>query len=141
MVSKCFANSKKSKSIETHGIVSLLREVEEVSITMLDSIFSSICPAKETSNKWSMVFKSSESKRVHCEGDKEENINQVQNMYSSLKALNKKSSKTNEILGTQEVQKCLKTYDINMQECEDKLDYLVRSLIKARVSILNVINH
>ncbi|KAK1400332.1 Eukaryotic translation initiation factor 3 subunit a protein [Heracleum sosnowskyi] len=113
MVSKCFAGSKKSKinkSIETPAIVSLLREVEEVSITVFESIFSSICPAKEASkqNKWSKVFK---------------------------------SSKTSGITGTQEVQKCLKALDMNMQECEDKLDCLVRSLIKTRVSILNVLNH
>lgn len=62
-ISKCFSSSKKlkiNKNIETPAIVSLLREVEEVSITVFESIFSSICPAKETSkqNRWSMVFKS-----------------------------------------------------------------------------------
>lgn len=143
MVSKCFASSKKSKinkSIETPAIVSLLREVEEVSATVFESIFSSICPAQETSKKcrWSMVFKSTQSKRVHCKDDRVENINQVQKMDM---ALNKKSSKPSDIMGIHEVQKCLIALDMNMRECEEKLDCLVRLLIKARVSILNVLNH
>ncbi|WOG99809.1 hypothetical protein DCAR_0519165 [Daucus carota subsp. sativus] len=144
MISKCFTSSKKSKinkSTETPAIVGLLREVEEVSIRVFESIFSSICPAKVTSNRWSLVFKSTQSKRVHCEGDIEENINQIQKMDMILEALNKKSSKANDILGTQEVLKCLMAMDMNMQECEEKLDLLVRSLIKTRVSILNVLNH
>lgn len=146
MVSKCFSSSGKSKinkSIETPAIVSLLREVEEVSITVFESIFSSICPAKEASkqNKWSKVFKSTQSKRVHCEENTEENINKVQKMDMALEALNRKSSKTSDITGAQEVQKCLTALDMNMQECEEKLDSLVRSLIKTRVSILNVLNH
>ncbi|KAK1400338.1 DUF241 domain-containing protein [Heracleum sosnowskyi] len=90
MVSKCFSNSKKSKinnSTETPAIFVLLREVEEVSLTVFESIFSSICPAKESSNRWSMVFMSTESKRVHCEGDREENIHQVHNMDMALESL------------------------------------------------------
>ena len=146
MVSKCFSSSKKSKinqSIETPGTPSLLREVEEVSITVFESIFSSICPAKETSkqNRWSKVFKSTQSKRVHCEEEREQNINQVQKLDMALEALTKKASKTSDIMGTQDVQKCLTALDMSMQECEEKLDCLVRSLIKTRVSILNVLNH
>ncbi|XP_074361352.1 uncharacterized protein LOC141701617 [Apium graveolens] len=128
-VSKCFSSSNKlkiNKNSETAAIVSLLREVEDVSIRVFDSIFSSICPAKETSkqNRWSMVFKSTQSKRVHCEGD-----NQVQKMELALEALYKKSSTGNDIMGTQEVQKCLMALDMNMQECQEELDCLVRSLI------------
>lgn len=139
MVSKCFSSSRKSKinkSIETPAIVSLLREVEEVTITVFESIFSSICPAKEASkqNKWSKVFKSTQENR-------EENINKVQKMDMALEALNRKSGKTSDITGAQEVQKCLTALDMNMQECEEKLDSLVRSLIKTRVSLLNVLNH
>ncbi|WOG99814.1 hypothetical protein DCAR_0519170 [Daucus carota subsp. sativus] len=146
MLSKCFAGSKKSKinkSIETPAIVSLLREVEEVSISVFESIFSSICPAKEASTKstWSKVFKSTQSKRVHCEEDTEEIINQVHNMDMALEAISKKSSKKSDITQTQDVQKCLTALDMNMQECEEQLDCLVRSLIKTRVLILNVLNH
>lgn len=97
MISKCVASLKKSeinKRIESPAIVRLLREVEEVSITVFESLFSLICPGMETSNRWSMIFKSTHSKRVHCEGDREENIYQVQKMDTALEALNKKSSKT-----------------------------------------------
>lgn len=75
-------------------------------------------------------------KSVHCEGD-----NQVQIMEMALEALYKKSSTGNDIMGTQEVQKCLMALDMNMQECQEELGCLVRLLIKTRVSLLNVLNH
>ncbi|KAK1400339.1 DUF241 domain-containing protein [Heracleum sosnowskyi] len=112
MVSKSLANFKKSQSKkckETSATVSLLREVEEVSTTIFESLFSSVFPAKETSkqNRWSLVFKATQSKRVHEVSE--------QNYLMAL--------------------------DTNMQHCEEDLECLFRSLIKTRVSILNVLNH
>ncbi|XP_074364226.1 uncharacterized protein LOC141705051 [Apium graveolens] len=70
MISKSLASFKKSqnkKCKETSAIVSLLREVEVVSITIFESLFSSLVPAKEASkqNRWSLAFKSTQSKHVH----------------------------------------------------------------------------
>ncbi|KAK1351712.1 DUF241 domain-containing protein [Heracleum sosnowskyi] len=111
MVSKSLASFKKSqnkKCKETSAIVSLLKEVEEVSLTIFESLFSSVFPVKETSkqNRWSLVFKSTQSKRVHEVSE--------QNYLMAL--------------------------DTNMQRCEEDLECLFRSLIKTRVSILNVLN-
>ncbi|KAK1400349.1 DUF241 domain-containing protein [Heracleum sosnowskyi] len=111
MVSRSLASFKKSqnkKCKETTATVSLLREVEEASITIFESLFSSVFPAKESSKqtRWSLVFKSTQSKRVHEVSE----------------------------------QDYLMALDTNMQHCEEDLECLFRSLIKTRVSILNVLN-
>lgn len=143
MVSKCLASLKKSqnpKRKETSAIVRILREVEEVSILVFESLFSSLFPAKETSkqNRWSMVFKPTQTKRVH--GVSEDN-NEVQKLQTNLEALYKqKINMQLDFLKIQETQKCLTALDMNMQQCEEDFDCLFRSLIKARVSILNVAN-
>ncbi|KAL8150049.1 hypothetical protein AgCh_006890 [Apium graveolens] len=111
MVSKSLASFKKSqnkKCKETSAIVSLLREVEEVSITIFESLLSSVFPAKDASkhNRWSLGFKSTQSKLVHEVSDL----------------------------------KCLIELDRKMQDREEYLECVFRSLIKTRVSILNFSN-
>ncbi|KAK1400337.1 hypothetical protein POM88_010200 [Heracleum sosnowskyi] len=144
MVAKCLASLKKSqssKSNETSAIVRLLGEVEEVSIVVFESLFSSVLPAKEASkqNRWSMVFKPTQTKRVH--GVSEDKFNEVQKLQTNLEALYKqKINMQLDFLKIQETQKCLTALDMNMQQCEEDFDCLFRSLIKARVSILNVAN-
>ncbi|WOG99808.1 hypothetical protein DCAR_0519164 [Daucus carota subsp. sativus] len=141
MVSKCLASFKKSqnkKCHETSATVSLLREVEEVSITMFESLFSSVFPAKETSkqNRWSLVFKSKQSKRVH-----EVSEGKVEEMQMDIEAIYKqKINMESDFSRIQGAQKCLMALDKNMQQCEEDLECLYRSLIKTRVSILNVLN-
>nr|XP_017250632.1 PREDICTED: uncharacterized protein LOC108221253 [Daucus carota subsp. sativus] len=139
MVSKSLATLKKSqnkKCNETSATVSLLRDVEEVIITMLESLFSSVFPAKETSNqnRWSLVFKSKQSKRVHVEGKVEEMQMDIEAIYKQKINLQSDFSRI------QGAQKCLMALDKNMQQCEEDLECLYRSLIKTRVSILNVLN-
>lgn len=56
----------------------------------------------------------------HAESEKQ-NIN-MQSDFSRIK----------------ETHKCLIALDMNLQQCEEDLDCLFRSLIKCRVSILNV---
>ncbi|KAL1814954.1 hypothetical protein ACET3Z_017528 [Daucus carota] len=139
LVSKSLATFKKSqnkKCNETSATVSLLREVEEVSITMFESLFSSVFPAMETSkqNRWSFVFKSKQSKRVHEEGKVEEMQMDIEAIYKQKINLQSDFSRI------QGAQKCLMALDKNMQQCEEDLECLYRSLIKTRVSILNVLN-
>ena len=141
MVSKCLYNLKKSqnrKSNQTSTVVILLRELEEVSATMFQSLFSSTVPSKQ--NLWSMAFKSTQSKRVH--GVSEGNTNEAQNMQMDIKAIYKqKIDMQSDSLMIQEIQKGLMALDMNLQQCEEDLDCIFRSLIKTRVSILNALNH
>ena len=142
MVSKSFVDFKKSqdkKSNESSAILRVLKEVEEVSVSVFESLFSSVFPAKETSKqkRWSMVFKSTQSKRVH-EASKD---NEVQKIHLNLQALYQQKRNTqSDLLRIQETQKCLMALDMNMQQVEEDLDCIYRSLIKTRVSILNVVN-
>ncbi|WOG99806.1 hypothetical protein DCAR_0519162 [Daucus carota subsp. sativus] len=136
LVSKSLATFKKSqnkKCNETSATVSLLREVEEVSIMMFESLFSSIFPAKETSkqNRWSLVFKSKQSKLVHDVSERQMDFEAIYKQKINLQS---------DFSIIQGAQKCLMALDKNMQQCEEDLECLYRSLIKTRVSILNVIN-
>ncbi|KAK1351715.1 hypothetical protein POM88_053998 [Heracleum sosnowskyi] len=126
------------KSNEGSVIVNLLKEVEQVSLTVVESLFSSVFPAKETSkqNRWSMVFKPI---RVH--GASENSFNEAQKMQIDLEALYKqKINFQTDFTRIQQTQKSLIALDMNMQQCEQDLECLFRSLIKSRVSILNVLN-
>ncbi|WOG97732.1 hypothetical protein DCAR_0417073 [Daucus carota subsp. sativus] len=137
MVSKSFTNFKKShdKNRDSPAILSLLKQVEEVSITVFESLFSSVFPATSKQNKWSMVFKSTQSKHLH-----KDNNNQVDKIQLNLEALyQQKRNSQSDLLRIQETQKCLMGLDMNMQQVEEDLNSLYRSLIKTRVSILNSI--
>ncbi|KAK1351711.1 DUF241 domain-containing protein [Heracleum sosnowskyi] len=139
MVSKCFVSLKKSqdkRSNEASVIVNLLKEVEQVSLTVVESLFSSVFPANKTSkqNRWSMVFKPT---RVH--GASEDNFSEAQKMQIDLEALYKqKLNFQTDFTRIQQTQKCLIALDTNMQQCEEDLECLFRSLIKS--SILNALN-
>ncbi|KAK1362249.1 DUF241 domain-containing protein [Heracleum sosnowskyi] len=141
MVSKCldsFTNAQNKKRNQTSAVVSLLRQVEEVSATMFQSLFSSACPIKQ--NRWSLLFNSTQSKRVHGVG--EDNTNEAQKMQMDIKAIYKqKIDMQSDHLMIQETQKGLMALDMNLQQCEKDLDSIFRSLIKTRVSILNALNH
>lgn len=139
MVFKCLVKkSQNEKSNQTSAAVSLLREVEEVSTTMFQSIFSSALALKQ--NRWSLVFKSTQSKRVH--GVTEGNTNEAQKLQMDIKAIYKqKIDMQSDSSMIQEIQKGLMALDMNLQQCEEDLDCIFRSLIKTRVSILNALNH
>ncbi|XP_074361356.1 uncharacterized protein LOC141701620 [Apium graveolens] len=120
-VSICLNKSQNEKSNQTSAVMSLLREVEE-------------------QNRWSLVFKPTQSKRVH--GVSEGNTNEAQKMQMDIKAMYKqKIDMQSDSSLIQETQKGLMALDMNLQQCEEDLDCIFRSLIKTRVSILNALNH
>lgn len=138
MISKCFTSIKKSgsnKSSETLSTVSMLREIEELNIAIFESLLSSVGTASKQKS-WSSVTKFTQSK---CISANEGNMSEAHELQMNLEALSK--HKGSDILKIQQVQKCLMELDTSMQQYEEYLNSLSRSLIKTRVSTLNVLNH
>ncbi|CAI9777939.1 unnamed protein product [Fraxinus pennsylvanica] len=85
--------------------------------------------------KWSLVSKFTQSSHVHSWTEDESN---AQELY----ALNiEKLQKDVDKLSVQNVTKLLKESEMTIQELEENLKAFIRSLVKTRVSLLNVLSH
>ncbi|EEF52831.1 uncharacterized protein LOC8267881 [Ricinus communis] len=154
IVEKCLGNLKKlqkcnlavrDKGPDLEAIVSILREVEGISLATFESFLSSICPPKaraKTACRWSLITKLIQSKHVPYDEDSEKDGNQVEKVDASLIALSKqKFSENIHFIQVQRLQKGLETLNSSIKEVEDGLDSVFRCLIKTRVSILNNLSH
>lgn len=85
---------------------------------------------------WSLVTKFTQSKRISAN---EDNMSEAHKLQMNLEALYK--YRDLDILKIQLVQKYLMALDMRIKQYEELLNSLSRSLIKTRVSILNLLNH
>ncbi|KAF8112693.1 hypothetical protein N665_0062s0044 [Sinapis alba] len=112
------AEDKNEESLAVFG------EAEAVTIALFDSLFSYISGSK-TCGKWSAVSKLMNKKKVTCEAQ----ANEFTRVDSEFKSEN--------TLKMEDVQ-ILESF---IQDLEDGLESLSKSLIKYRVSILNTLGH
>ncbi|KAI5590176.1 hypothetical protein BDE02_05G212200 [Populus trichocarpa] len=147
VISKCFRNlkrtEKKSISIPSvdkdsnlFAVVSMIKEVEEISLLVFESLLSLICRPKARTTGWSAVSKLLQSGRVSCEG--QGCANEVEKMDSELICLIGKKSNHVEV---QTALMGLKDLECSIQEVEEELECVFRRLLKVRVSLLNTLNH
>ncbi|XP_055959824.1 uncharacterized protein LOC126657802 isoform X2 [Mercurialis annua] len=122
--------SSKSNS-ESADIAVLLKSVEEISISMFESILSFISPPKSKS-KLSIFSKLLQPKSSICEEEVE--TNKMKKIDAELLIL-KSSNQTANIL------KELGTLEMSLKEAEEELECVYRRLVKIRVSLLNSLNH
>ncbi|EEF38822.1 uncharacterized protein LOC8289473 [Ricinus communis] len=115
-------------------VVVTLKDFEEISVAVFESILSFISKAKEQS-KLSVVSKLLQPKHVSCEGEVE--ANEVEKVDAELQVL--KSRK--DINQMQNALKGLEALGLSLQEAEEELDCVYRRLVKIRVSLLNILNH
>ncbi|OMO85494.1 hypothetical protein COLO4_21598 [Corchorus olitorius] len=137
MVCKCFGNVKRMQKQRNAAIidndhdfvalVSLLKEVEEVSLTVFESLLSFVCSPKSKATNWSLVSKLIQSKPVSCEID------------GALEDLLK--TKPGKSFDVTQGLKALKDLGSTIEELEDGMESVFRCLIKTRVSLLNIVNH
>lgn len=134
---------KKSTSIPSvdkdsnlFAVVSMIKEVEEISLLVFESLLSLICRPKARTTGWSAVSKLLQSGRVSCEG--QGCANEVEKMDSELICLIGKKSNHVEV---QTVLMGLKDLGCSIQEVEEELECVFRRLLKVRVSLLNTLNH
>ncbi|KAF8377729.1 hypothetical protein HHK36_031113 [Tetracentron sinense] len=124
-------------------MVSLLREVEAITLSVFESLLSFVNgpKAKSKQSSWSLVSKLMHTKRVVCEVE-EANINEVHKVDVAMYALNsKKSCKQIDVMQVRNLQKRLEALESNIQDLEEGLEFVFRRLIKTRVSLLNMLNH
>ncbi|PIA56796.1 hypothetical protein AQUCO_00700860v1 [Aquilegia coerulea] len=139
MIHKCLADIKKMEqnvSIDENKIVTILSEVEEITLAMFESILSFISGIKATRSKrnsWSLV-----SKLMHIKPQEEKDTTEVVKADVALNIL--MSRKPCKAVDVKNIQEPLEALEMSIQAVEFGLNCLFRSLIKTRVSLLNTLN-
>ncbi|XP_062103967.1 uncharacterized protein LOC133815100 [Humulus lupulus] len=123
--------SPSNKDSEITDLVSVLREVEAVTLATFQSLLSFISGPKAhfRLGGWSVVSKLMQSKRVGCDED-------VVNEFAKVDAV-LLSHETN---NADQAMLELKNLELCVQDFEERLESLFRRLIKTRVSIINILN-
>ncbi|KAK2995104.1 hypothetical protein RJ640_020744 [Escallonia rubra] len=148
MVSKCIRSLKDSekccsaisldKDRDLVAIISLLREVEAISFSVLKSVLSHVSGTKTTTKQsgWSLVSKFMQTKRVSCDIQGETNEHEVKMIDGALYAF-QRSSEGLDIEAVKNVQKRLQSFEFAVQELEEGLESIFRCSVKTRVLLLN----
>ncbi|PIA56794.1 hypothetical protein AQUCO_00700858v1 [Aquilegia coerulea] len=139
MIHKCLADMKKMEhdvSIEDNEIVTILSQVEKITIAMFESILSFISGTKAVTrskrNSWSLV-----SKLMHTKPQEEKDTTEVVKADVALNILI--SRKPCKAVDVKNIQELLEALEMSIQAVEVGLNSLFRSLIKTRVSLLNIL--
>ncbi|KAL5791306.1 hypothetical protein ACOSQ2_006194 [Xanthoceras sorbifolium] len=131
---------------EEHETITTLREVEAVTFTVFESLLSLIITgepkAQPKLSGWtSLVSKLVQpNKRVACE-EEESDINEFKKVEVALSSFIAHKSPTSKLDNIVHVQNQLKELETSIQDLEQGLECLSRTLIKNRVSLLNILNH
>ncbi|KAL5581808.1 hypothetical protein UlMin_014250 [Ulmus minor] len=127
-------SNKESETI----LVSVLKEVQVVSLAVFESLLSFVSGPKAQSkiSGWSLVSKLMQNKRIGCE-EEEEAINAFAKVDNSLHCLMNETSKSSK----KNVQNNLQNLESCIQDFEGRLECLFRRLIKFRVALLNILNN
>ncbi|XP_051123961.1 uncharacterized protein LOC127246562 [Andrographis paniculata] len=133
------SSNKNSKEATTSdcdlkAIRTVLKEAEAHTLATLKSVLTLVSGEKERSSQksWSLISKFTKARRVHSEVEPESCI-------EDLCSLN--ISKSQKGMDLQNMLKQLRASEMTIQELEEGLETLFRSLVKSRVSILNILSH
>ncbi|CAA2954641.1 Hypothetical predicted protein [Olea europaea subsp. europaea] len=138
MVKKCIKNLKRLEKGSTNkdnnfkAIATVLKEAQVIGFSVLKSALTIFTSKQKT---WSLVSKFTQSSRAYTQTEGESN---AQELY----ALNiNKLRKDMDPVSVQDVMKQLNASELTIQELEENLETFFRSLVKTRVSLLNVQSH
>ncbi|XP_010548134.1 PREDICTED: uncharacterized protein LOC104819669 [Tarenaya hassleriana] len=123
------------KSLEaTNGDESLtvFGEAEGLTISLFDSLFSFVSESTTPSGKWSLVSKLMNHKRVACEAQTANEFAKVDSAFQSF--TENKSENTLKMEDVKRLESCV-------QDLEEGIESLFKSLMKYRVSLLNTFGH
>ncbi|XP_031275881.1 uncharacterized protein LOC116134338 [Pistacia vera] len=133
----------KSSSIvldnETVATTSLLREVEEVTLTAFESLFSYISGHSKPSD-WSLISKLMHSRCVSVEENATE-CNEFEQVDAELYNLLGHKTRKCGSNGAENAVNVFGKLESSIQDLEEGMKNLLRRLIKAKVTLLNIINH
>ncbi|GFP86952.1 hypothetical protein PHJA_000839000 [Phtheirospermum japonicum] len=138
MVNRCIKSSMSSSnqtSTALPAIGTMLKEAESIDFSILKSVLILLSGENNKENKksWSLLSKFTQSSsRVHSEVAQESCDEDLcwLNIHKSQKNMDGKN-----------MLKQLKTSEMTIQEIEEGLEALFRSLVKTRVSLLNILSH
>ncbi|OIT23626.1 PREDICTED: uncharacterized protein LOC109216588 [Nicotiana attenuata] len=147
VICKCFKDLHKKENDQTiiiedsdlTSLVSLIKGLEDVTLTVLESAssFISYTKMKSKQNSWSwVVSKLLKPKRVSCEGI---DISEIEKLNMELLLLLR-----NEKIDHSQILSALKkllVFESSIQELEDGLGAIFRLLLKNRVSLLNILHY
>ncbi|KAI5647736.1 hypothetical protein M9H77_33741 [Catharanthus roseus] len=127
------------KENETVATLSMLKEVETITLTMFESFLSQLYGRKKQTG-WSLVSKLTSTGVSNQEEEK--NTNELEKVDNTLKfIISQKQSNKDDIEQVEAVQNQLRNILSSIETVEDELECLFRRLIKSRVSLLNILNH
>ncbi|KAM6541110.1 hypothetical protein CsatB_005557 [Cannabis sativa] len=130
-----------NKDQETVEIVSVLREVESITLAIFQSLISFISGqnSQSKSNKWSLASVLKNSKKVCCEEVMESNKFASVDVALSIFVGQKLKKSDNKFV--ENVQNELKALELCIEDLEGGVESLYRRLIKTRVFMLNTLNY
>ncbi|XVE97650.1 hypothetical protein REPUB_Repub03eG0037100 [Reevesia pubescens] len=122
---------------DSEAVISILREVEAVTISILESTltFISVPEAESKLSRWPLVSKLMYQKRVIYE-EEEQKTNEIANAEATLRSF----IKSGNMKHVENVLNELQNSELCIQDLEEGLESLFRRLIKARVTVLNILN-
>ena len=148
-ISKALANMKGAtkncnissmdKDHQTVALTALLQDVEVATLSTFQTImqFISGTTTQSKSNSWLSISKLIQTKRVACsQVEDESEFAQVDVALQSF--VFTKGSKVEDV---NNLQTQLEKMESRIQDLEEGLEFLLRRLIKIRVSLLNILNH
>ncbi|KAK4390907.1 hypothetical protein Sango_2154000 [Sesamum angolense] len=142
MVSKCIKNLKSfnqnstavpDKDCDLKAIGTMLKETEALAFSVLKSVLILMAGEKERSKQrsWSLFSKFTQTSRVHSEVQQGADAEDLCSftIFKSLKGDNLA------------LQNTLKASEMTIEKLDEGLEALFRSLVKTRVSLLNVLSN
>ncbi|KAE8706790.1 putative Eukaryotic translation initiation factor 3 subunit A [Hibiscus syriacus] len=128
---------RRGKDGETGAVISTLKQVEAVTINVLESLLSFISgpEAESKSSSWSLFSKLMQQKKITCE-EEEQKTNEIADVEATLRSLIKSGSMKN----VENVKNELEKSEMCIQDLDEGLESFFRRLIKARVTVLNILN-
>ena len=133
-------NSKKNDDL---AMVSMLKELEAVTVMVFESLLTFIAGPKLQSKSygWFVVSKLVHPKKVVCEDEKTD-ADEFDKADAALQSLiSHKTSKSDYSVLVQNVQNWMGKLESSIEDVEEVLECLSRRLVKTRVSFLNILNH
>ncbi|KAJ8767046.1 hypothetical protein K2173_012557 [Erythroxylum novogranatense] len=129
-------SSSSDEDKETRAIFRLLKEIESVTLQVLESLLCVISGPKSRGTGWSLVSKLVHQKREETDGNEFSRIDS--SLIGFVHYSTSNSDKAVNIIRNLQIQ--LHDLESSFQDLEDGLHCLFRHLIKSRVSLLNILN-
>ncbi|PIA56797.1 hypothetical protein AQUCO_00700861v1 [Aquilegia coerulea] len=144
VIQKCVADMKKMDSklvpLNNENIITILNEVQTITLAVFESLLSSVTNSKARSKQsnWHLVSKLKRTKNVVC-SEECQDASEFAKADAILKTLKNQKSSC-DIADLQKVQKPFEALEMRIHGFEEELECLFRCMIKARVSLLNILN-